>query len=172
MARIYQFLIKCGVDPKRCRFRQHMSNEMAHYAQDCWDAECLTSYVSKKTKTKQKFNIWFIFLSMSQGWIECVGCADRSAYDLTQHTQATGVRLVAEKKLAEPKIEDVVAAVPNKGTIGKGFKKDAKLIMEQLAALSVEEIENLEKLLEKNKLEVFFVLLGIAFMCFFLELTF
>lgn len=48
MARIYQFLIKCGVDPKRCRFRQHMSNEMAHYAQDCWDAECLTSYVSSK----------------------------------------------------------------------------------------------------------------------------
>lgn len=46
MARIYQFLIKCGVDSKRCRFRQHMSNEMAHYAQDCWDAECLTSYVS------------------------------------------------------------------------------------------------------------------------------
>lgn len=46
MARIYTFLIKSGVDPKRCRFRQHMSNEMAHYAQDCWDAECLTSYVS------------------------------------------------------------------------------------------------------------------------------
>lgn len=50
MARIYQFLIKSGVDPKRCRFRQHMSNEMAHYAQDCWDAECLTSYVSKTTE--------------------------------------------------------------------------------------------------------------------------
>jgi hypothetical protein len=23
-----------------------MGNEMAHYARDCWDAECLTSYVS------------------------------------------------------------------------------------------------------------------------------
>lgn len=80
-----------------------------------------------------------------------MGCADRSAYDLTQHTQATGVRLVAEKKLAEPKVEDVVAAVPNKGAIGKGFKKDAKIIMEQLAALSVEEIESLEKQLAENK---------------------
>ena len=29
----------------KLRFRQHMSNEMAHYATDCWDAECKTSYV-------------------------------------------------------------------------------------------------------------------------------
>ena len=36
-----------------------------------------------------------------QGWIECVGCADRSCYDLQAHTKATGVRLVAERKLAE-----------------------------------------------------------------------
>lgn len=45
MARIQMFLVQCGVDPGRLRFRQHMANEMAHYAQDCWDAECLTSYV-------------------------------------------------------------------------------------------------------------------------------
>lgn len=81
-----------------------------------------------------------------------MGCADRSAYDLTQHTRATGVRLVAEKKLAEPKVEDVIVAVPNKGAIGKGFKKDAKLIMEHLAALDVAEIEKLERQLEKKKL--------------------
>ena len=86
MARIQQFMVKVGVDPSKLRFRQHMANEMAHYACDCWDAECLTSY----------------------GWIECVGCADRSAYDLTQHTKATGVKLVAEKKLKEPKKIDVV----------------------------------------------------------------
>lgn len=46
MARIQTFLTRSGVDPTKLRFRQHMSNEMAHYAQDCWDAECLTSYVS------------------------------------------------------------------------------------------------------------------------------
>ncbi|GLB44641.1 putative anticodon binding domain containing protein [Lyophyllum shimeji] len=39
VARIYQFLVKIGVNPKRLRFRQHMGNEMAHYATDCWDAE-------------------------------------------------------------------------------------------------------------------------------------
>lgn len=36
-----------------------------------------------------------------------MGCADRSAFDLTQHTKATGVRLAAEKRLAEPKVVDV-----------------------------------------------------------------
>lgn len=37
---------------------------MAHYSADCWDAEIESSY----------------------GWIECVGIADRSAYDLNAHT--------------------------------------------------------------------------------------
>lgn len=49
-----------GVNPKRLRFRQHLDNEMAHYAEDCWDAEIDSTY----------------------GWVECVGLADRSAFDL------------------------------------------------------------------------------------------
>lgn len=36
MGRIHQFLIKIGIDVEKLRFRQHMSNEMAHYASDCW----------------------------------------------------------------------------------------------------------------------------------------
>jgi len=128
MARIQKFLIQSGVDIKKLRFRQHMSNEMAHYAQDCWDAEILTSY----------------------GWIECVGCADRSAYDLTQHTKATGVRLAAEKKLPEPKVIDVVEVVPNKGLIGKTFKKDAKIITDKIASFSNEEIEAVKLSLASN----------------------
>src|SRR5690606_14586648 len=56
LARIALFLEKIGIDQNKIRFRQHMANEMAHYATDCWDAELHTSY----------------------GWIECVGCADRS----------------------------------------------------------------------------------------------
>lgn len=46
LARIQTFLLKVGVNPEKLRFRQHMGNEMAHYARDCWDAEILTSYVS------------------------------------------------------------------------------------------------------------------------------
>lgn len=101
---------------------------MAHYACDCWDAECLTSY----------------------GWIECVGCADRSAYDLTQHTKATGVKLVAEKKLDAPKTVEVTEALPNKAIIGKEFKKDAKRICEKLANLDVDQQQALQNSLNAN----------------------
>ncbi len=69
LGRIMLFLVRIGVDPTKIRFRQHLSNEMAHYACDCWDAELLTSY----------------------SWIECVGCADRSAFDLTVHSKYTGI---------------------------------------------------------------------------------
>lgn len=122
MARIQQYLLKVGILPERLRFRQHMNNEMAHYACDCWDAECLTSY----------------------GWIECVGCADRSAYDLTQHTKATGVKLVAEKKLDQASVIDVTEATPNKALIGKSFKKEAKRICDKLAELDSAQMDELQ----------------------------
>lgn len=64
IGRTYLFMKKIGMDPERLRFRQHLQNEMAHYASDCWDAEAESSY----------------------GWIECAGLSDRSAYDLkVQH---------------------------------------------------------------------------------------
>ena len=52
--------MQVGINPQRLRFRQHLDNEMAHYAEDCWDAEIDSTY----------------------GWVECVGLADRSAFDL------------------------------------------------------------------------------------------
>ncbi|XP_032511959.2 glycine--tRNA ligase [Danaus plexippus] len=128
MARINLYMLAIGIDPKKLRFRQHMGNEMAHYACDCWDAECLTSY----------------------GWVECVGCADRSAYDLTQHSKATGIRLAAEKKLPAPKQVEVVEAVANKAAIGKEFKKDAKVINEALASLDTAALEELQSLMETD----------------------
>lgn len=39
IGRIYLYLTKVGISPDKLRFRQHMENEMAHYACDCWDAE-------------------------------------------------------------------------------------------------------------------------------------
>ena len=128
MARIHLFLMKVGVDPKRLRFRQHMSNEMAHYATDCWDAECLTSY----------------------GWVECVGCADRSCFDLSQHTKATGVKLIAEKDLPAPKKVEVLECVPQKALIGKAFKGDGKSIIYTLDHLESNQILEYESESTKN----------------------
>ena len=45
MARTHLFLVRCGIKPHLIRFRQHLKNEMAHYAKDCWDAEVCMSYV-------------------------------------------------------------------------------------------------------------------------------
>lgn len=129
MARIQMFLLSVGIKPGKLRFRQHMANEMAHYACDCWDAECLSSY----------------------GWVECVGCADRSAYDLTQHAKATKVRLAAEKKLPEPREVEIVEAVADKAAIGKAFKKDAKVINESLSSLTACELEDVQNALDKKE---------------------
>ncbi|CAG0893172.1 unnamed protein product [Cyprideis torosa] len=128
IVRIYQFLIRVGVDPLRLRFRQHMSNEMAHYACDCWDAEIKTSY----------------------GWVECVGCADRSAFDLTQHSKASNTRLYAERKLAEPRTETRMTILPNKAVIGKTFQKDASVLIGKLRAMEQEEVRFLAKEMEVN----------------------
>ena len=41
------FVTKCGIDKEKIRFRQHLSTEMAHYANECWDLECETSFVRR-----------------------------------------------------------------------------------------------------------------------------
>jgi glycyl-tRNA synthetase len=121
IARIHLFLTKIGIIPSRLRFRQHMSNEMAHYAADCWDAEIETSF----------------------GWIECVGCADRSAYDLTVHAAKTGTRLSVQVKLPEPlkEIKNVVGL--DKKIFGPLFKKDAKLVEDAIMGLSDSQLGEL-----------------------------
>ncbi|KAF4566178.1 Glycine--tRNA ligase 1, mitochondrial [Pleurotus pulmonarius] len=103
LARIYQFLLKIGINPQRLRFRQHMANEMAHYATDCWDAE----------------------IENSTGWTECVGCADRAAYDLTVHSQKTGHPLVVRQALKEPIVSEKEVAEFDKKLLGKTFRGDA-----------------------------------------------
>jgi glycyl-tRNA synthetase len=128
LARIQAFLLKIGVDPKKLRFRQHLPNEMAHYACDCWDAELLTSY----------------------GWIECVGCADRSAYDLTVHMRRTGEKLVVREARSEPLHITEWQAIPDKKALGKTFKRDAKLIE---AALSGQDQESLASLAQELDLK-------------------
>lgn len=133
IARIQAFLLKLGVDFNKLRFRQHMANEMAHYAADCWDAELQTSY----------------------GWIECVGCADRSAYDLTVHKNKTGAPLVVRETRSEPlRIEEWQIDLDKK-KFGPRFKKDSKTVEAAVDALSQDLREKLSLDLEKQgKIEV------------------
>lgn len=114
LARIQQFLICVGISTNSLRFRQHLSTEMAHYAVDCWDAECLTSH----------------------GWIECVGCADRSAFDLKQHSKASGCKLTAERRLVTPKEIMENQIVAKKEFLRKLSNKKSKQIVKFLANLN------------------------------------
>jgi glycyl-tRNA synthetase len=121
LARTAQYMWKIGVNKERLRFRQHLPNEMSHYASDCWDCEIHSSY----------------------GWIECVGCADRSAYDLTQHTQWTKEKLVVRERLPEPKTMDIRRLEVSKKDIGIAYKKDAKSIVEMLERLTLCQAEEI-----------------------------
>ena len=133
LARVYQFLIKVGVDTDRLRFRQHMGNEMAHYASDCWDAELQTSY----------------------GWIECVGCADRSAYDLSVHAARTNASLVVRQPLPEPITVENYEVDIDKKKFGPKFKKDGGAIQKWLGSRSQCELEDYSKeLADKGKIEI------------------
>lgn len=132
LTRIYTFLLKIGIDSKRIRFRQHMDNEMAHYASDCWDAEIESSY----------------------GWIECVGCADRSAYDLTCHTNKTGVKLIARDTIPE-RIVDTIQVVINKSKFGPKFGKMGKTVAQYFESIEEERLVVLQKeLIEKGSFKV------------------
>lgn len=113
MAMTYDFLVAVGINADRIRFRQHESNEMAHYATDCWDAEIEGSY----------------------GWIECVGIAHRGCYDLESHEKYTGKTLRARREFASPQ-EVVIDGWTIDGAIaGPAFRSLAgkvKTAVEQL----------------------------------------
>ncbi len=114
-----RFLLAIGIKDEKLRFRQHKDDERAHYATDCWDAEALTGY----------------------GWIEIVGIADRTDYDLSRHAKFSGedlsifipydTRVVVKKKKAIPKMN----------VLGPAFKAKAKKIAEALEKLEVNSDE-------------------------------
>ncbi|CAE5958849.1 unnamed protein product [Arabidopsis arenosa] len=128
IGRVYLFLTRLGIDKDRLRFRQHLANEMAHYAVDCWDAEIETSY----------------------GWIECVGIADRAAYDLLAHSEKTGVALVAEEKYAQPKELEKLVITPVTKELGPAFKGNQKNVVEALEAMNEEEAMKMKATLESK----------------------
>jgi len=128
LARIHLFMMKIGIHPSKIRFRQHMANEMAHYACDCWDCELLTT----------------------TGWVECVGCADRSAYDLTVHAKKTGAPLCVQERLDEPVIIEEWEVEVEKKLFGPKFRKDAKTVETALLESSQETREAWAKALKES----------------------
>jgi len=109
-----EFLLCIGIKEDKMRFRQHREDERAHYAIDCWDAECLTAY----------------------GWIELVGIADRGDYDLKSHAEFSREDMSVFIQFKEPVRMARRKLKPLMNKLGPEFRRKAKLI--------AEEIENYE----------------------------
>lgn len=133
LARCQQFLHRVGIKPHKLRFRQHLENEMAHYACDCWDAEIETSY----------------------GWIECVGNADRAAYDLTVHSKRSGEALEAFVDFKDGARQvDTIELVLNKAAVGKALRAEGKKVIDAVDkindSLNYEEASRIASELEAD----------------------
>jgi len=102
LARTWTFLLRIGIHESGLRFRQHMADEMAHYANDCWDAEIV------------------IF----GDWVECVGIADRGNYDLNAHIKMTNKNLYAQETYDKPREIERMVVKPNFGAINKKLKAE------------------------------------------------
>ena len=114
-----RFLVAAGVDPERLRFRQHLKNEMAHYACDCWDAEALLSF----------------------GWTEIVGIADRGSWDLSRHIEYSKVDMSAFKRFDTPVEMEREVIKPKFGLLGPEFKARSAAVGKALEASDPGEIK-------------------------------
>lgn len=128
IGRTNEFVRAIGMNMEHVRFRQHLEHEMAHYASDCWDLEINCSY----------------------GWIECAGHADRSAFDLGNHSEKSGSELTAREVFAEPREMESLVCVPNKGLLGRTFKKNAQVIMRAMTELEEAGVADMKAKIESE----------------------
>lgn len=111
-----------GVDPEKLRFRQHLPDECAHYASDCWDGETLTTF----------------------GWIEVNGVADRSDYDLRKHSEHSGEEMGVWQEYDEPVVKEETVADPDMSVLGPEFGDDAADIADALREKARREPDSFE----------------------------
>lgn len=89
----HRWFTSLGVKSENLRLRQHIKDELAHYATDCWDLE-------------YKFPF---------GWREMQGMADRKDFDLQQHIKHSKKDLSLFDEETKKKIVPHVAAEPSQG---------------------------------------------------------
>jgi glycyl-tRNA synthetase len=93
LAKYYQFFIDIGINPSNLRLREHLKDELAHYASACFDIE-------------YKFPF---------GWKEIHGNADRGQFDLKQHMEASKTSLEYYDEESKGKVIPYVASEPSQG---------------------------------------------------------
>lgn len=128
-----EFLFTAGVNQKKFRFRKHAADELAHYATECWDAELLS----------ERF-----------GWVECVGIADRSAYDLNAHIISSGVDMYTLRKFDEPRGIVVKKIVPKMNILGPRFVGKAGKIKEQLELIDPASVKRITVIIDGESIDI------------------
>lgn len=106
MGKIFTLAKEIGLKPDLIRFRQHLSNEKAHYSSECWDLECF----------------------VDSDWLECVGISDRGDYDLKAHSVT--VPLVARRYYLNPVQVTELKLTPNMKRIKECYPENIRMINE------------------------------------------
>ncbi|MHB8605389.1 MAG: glycine--tRNA ligase [Thermoplasmatota archaeon] len=120
-----KFLAAAGLPHEIVRFRQHEPTEKAHYSTDTWDAE---------------------FLSPRFGWVEIVGIADRTDYDLKAHERVSGVELKAFRRYDAPREVETHKVIPDPAKLGPAFKGKAGAILDAMKKMHPSDVEHLDLL--------------------------
>ncbi len=89
----YKWFLDLGIKKENLRLREHLKDELAHYAKACFDIE---------------YNFPF-------GWKEIHGNADRGQYDLQQHIEFSKNDLRIFDEETKQKVLPYVAAEPSQG---------------------------------------------------------
>ena len=105
VALTHELLVSIGIRPERLRFRQHLPDERAHYATDCWDAEVFSD----------RF-----------GWVETVGLADRTNYDLNAHASQSGTSMTVFIQYDTPKKVERRRIIPNMSVLWQTIPAESK----------------------------------------------
>ncbi|MFB6180741.1 MAG: glycine--tRNA ligase, partial [Candidatus Nanohalobium sp.] len=121
-----QWYESVGVDMNRFRFRQHLEDELSHYASDCWDAEADIG-------------------GEEEDWLEITGFAYRGCYDLKKHHQHSEEDFTVFKEYEEPKVVEQRTVDPDMGYLGPEFGDKAGEISEKLEELAEEDPETFEQ---------------------------
>jgi len=93
LALFYKFFTNLGIKKENLRLREHLKEELAHYASSCFDIE---------------YNFPF-------GWKEIHGNADRGKFDLTQHMKFSKTDLSVYDEETKEKVIPYVASEPSQG---------------------------------------------------------
>jgi len=152
----YKFFIDHGICKENLRLREHLKDELAHYASACFDIE-------------YKFPF---------GWKEIHGNADRGQFDLSQHMKFSKTSMEYFDEESKQKVMPYCASEPSQG-IDRAFlaflydayyddKERGNVVLglsSKLAPIQVGVFPLVNKLNDKTR-EVF-NLLKDSFVCFF-----